>query len=175
MSPYGSVFLICQPSVDLMTWLKGLGVTSNEASQLVSLCQVSCWAAHRRVTNPSDFYMFVACLPLQDYSQPSPRPSGYHAHADPPVTPRKCTPRASPTHAVRPIDAVTSANTFCALASNGLLASYIYMYHLCLCAAACISRVTVQLWQEPQEPRIRKQTRRQQRAPLVLIVIQPQR
>ncbi|XP_037316880.2 uncharacterized protein LOC119210708 [Pungitius pungitius] len=35
---------------------------------------------------------------IQDYSRPSPHPSSYHTHAEPPVTPRKCTPRASPTH-----------------------------------------------------------------------------
>nr|XP_040031169.1 uncharacterized protein LOC120818285 [Gasterosteus aculeatus aculeatus] len=48
---------------------------------------------------------------IQDYSQPSPRPSGYHAHADPPVTPRKCTPSASPTHAgYCPVMAGTAEN-----------------------------------------------------------------
>ncbi|XP_068443229.1 uncharacterized protein [Clinocottus analis] len=35
---------------------------------------------------------------IQDYSQPRPQPSGYYSHSQPPGTPRKFTPRASPTH-----------------------------------------------------------------------------
>ncbi|XP_031713854.1 uncharacterized protein LOC116389360 isoform X1 [Anarrhichthys ocellatus] len=35
---------------------------------------------------------------IQDYSHPSPQPSGFYSHSQPPETPRKCTPRASPTH-----------------------------------------------------------------------------
>ncbi|XP_034399593.1 uncharacterized protein LOC117737629 isoform X1 [Cyclopterus lumpus] len=35
---------------------------------------------------------------IQDYSQSSPQPSGYYSHSQLPATPRKCTPRASPTH-----------------------------------------------------------------------------
>ncbi|XP_056239066.1 uncharacterized protein LOC130173657 isoform X1 [Seriola aureovittata] len=35
---------------------------------------------------------------IQDYSQPSPEPSGYYSHSQQPVTPRKLTPRTSPTH-----------------------------------------------------------------------------
>ncbi|XP_029296813.1 uncharacterized protein LOC115014245 isoform X2 [Cottoperca gobio] len=35
---------------------------------------------------------------IQDYSQPSPQPSGYYSHSQPPGTPRKLTPRASPAH-----------------------------------------------------------------------------
>ncbi|XP_071314463.1 uncharacterized protein [Trachinotus anak] len=35
---------------------------------------------------------------IQDYSQPSPEPSGYYSHSQQPGTPRKWTPRASPTH-----------------------------------------------------------------------------
>ncbi|XP_040904320.1 uncharacterized protein LOC121188574 [Toxotes jaculatrix] len=35
---------------------------------------------------------------IQDYSQPSPEPSGYYSHAQQPGTPRKWTPRASPAH-----------------------------------------------------------------------------
>ncbi|XP_074529445.1 uncharacterized protein LOC141793033 [Halichoeres trimaculatus] len=37
---------------------------------------------------------------IQNYSQPSPEPSGFYGHSQPPGTPRKWTPRASPTHAV---------------------------------------------------------------------------
>ncbi|XP_060903931.1 uncharacterized protein LOC132981849 isoform X2 [Labrus mixtus] len=36
---------------------------------------------------------------IQDYSQPSPQPSSLYGHAQHPETPRKWTPRASPTHA----------------------------------------------------------------------------
>ncbi|KAM8732282.1 uncharacterized protein AB9X84_024366 isoform 1-T1 [Acanthopagrus schlegelii] len=35
---------------------------------------------------------------IQDYSQPSPQPSGFYGHSQQPGTPRKWTPRASPTH-----------------------------------------------------------------------------
>ncbi|XP_038555447.1 uncharacterized protein LOC119888791 isoform X1 [Micropterus salmoides] len=35
---------------------------------------------------------------IQDYSQPSPQPSGLYNHSQQPGTPRKWTPRASPTH-----------------------------------------------------------------------------
>ncbi|KAI9538961.1 hypothetical protein NQZ68_009038 [Dissostichus eleginoides] len=35
---------------------------------------------------------------IQDYSQPSPQPSSYYSHPQPPGTPRKMTPRASPSH-----------------------------------------------------------------------------
>ncbi|XP_074503695.1 uncharacterized protein LOC141774769 isoform X1 [Sebastes fasciatus] len=35
---------------------------------------------------------------IQDYSQPSPQPSGFYSHSQQPGTPRKFTPRTSPTH-----------------------------------------------------------------------------
>ncbi|XP_049898272.1 uncharacterized protein LOC126388924 [Epinephelus moara] len=35
---------------------------------------------------------------IQDYSQSSPQPSGFYSHSQQPGTPRKWTPRASPTH-----------------------------------------------------------------------------
>ncbi|XP_050928242.1 uncharacterized protein LOC108899260 isoform X2 [Lates calcarifer] len=35
---------------------------------------------------------------IQDYSRPNPEPSGYYSHSQQPGTPRKWTPRASPTH-----------------------------------------------------------------------------
>lgn len=73
-----------------------------------------------------------ACVSLcgvQDYSQPGPTPAGYYTHQM--GTPRKWSPRASPSHTVRP-DSVSGMH----------LTGPTLPFNICA-YVCCISRVTL--------------------------------